>query len=193
MAAMVSFSDSDAEYVRQLSEFVAIPSVSRDATPETMRRAAAWLADQVRFAQGRIVETEGNPVVLGELAGPSGAPTVLVYGHYDVQPTGSLAEWVSPPFELTVDGEVMRGRGATDDKGPVFIVLKVAQAFAAQEGAAPVHVKVIFEGEEEIGSPNFANFVRGRSKELSADLVLSADGAMWRPTGPAPVRAGCER
>ncbi|MGA2873660.1 MAG: M20/M25/M40 family metallo-hydrolase [Candidatus Dormibacteria bacterium] len=185
MAAMVSFSDSDAEYVRQLSEFVAIPSVSRDATPETMRRAAAWLADQVRFAQGRIVETEGNPVVLGELAGPSGAPTVLVYGHYDVQPTGSLAEWVSPPFELTVDGEVMRGRGATDDKGPVFIVLKVAQAFAAQEGAAPVHVKFVFEGEEEIGSPNFANFVRGRSKELSAELVISADGAMWRPNEPS--------
>ena len=64
---------------------------------------------------------------------------------------------------------------------------------APEHGAAPVHVKVIFEGEEEIGSPNFANFVRGRSKELSADLVLSADGAMWRPTGPAPVRAGCER
>jgi acetylornithine deacetylase/succinyl-diaminopimelate desuccinylase-like protein len=109
----------------------------------------------------------------------------LVYGHYDVQPIGSLAEWISPPFELTVDGEVMRGRGATDDKGPVFIVLKVAQAFAAQEGAAPLNVKFIFEGEEEIGSPNFANFVRGHSEELSADLVISADGAMWRPNEPS--------
>jgi acetylornithine deacetylase/succinyl-diaminopimelate desuccinylase-like protein len=150
-----------------------------------MRQAAAWLADQLRFAKGRIMETEGHPVVLGELAGPSGTPTVLVYGHYDVQPIGSLAEWISPPFELTVDGEVMRGRGATDDKGPVFIVLKVAQAFAAQEGAAPLNVKFIFEGEEEIGSPNFANFVRGHSEELSADLVISADGAMWRPNEPS--------
>jgi acetylornithine deacetylase/succinyl-diaminopimelate desuccinylase-like protein len=185
MVAMVSFSETDTDYVRQLSEFVAIPSVSRDSAPETMRQAAAWLADQLRFAKGRIMETEGHPVVLGELAGPSGTPTVLVYGHYDVQPIGSLAEWISPPFELTVDGEVMRGRGATDDKGPVFIVLKVAQAFAAQEGAAPLNVKFIFEGEEEIGSPNFANFVRGHSEELSADLVISADGAMWRPNEPS--------
>jgi acetylornithine deacetylase/succinyl-diaminopimelate desuccinylase-like protein len=185
MVAMVSFSETDTDYVRQLSEFVAIPSVSRDSAPETMRQAAAWLADQLRFAKGRIMETEGHPVVLGELAGPSGAPTVLVYGHYDVQPIGSLAEWISPPFELTVDGEVMRGRGATDDKGPVFIVLKVAQAFAVQEGVAPLNVKFIFEGEEEIGSPNFANFVRGHSEELSADLVISADGAMWRPNEPS--------
>jgi hypothetical protein len=83
MVAMLSFSEDDAGYVDQLADFVAIPSVSRDASPETMRRAAGWLVDQLQFAGGRMVETAGNPVVLAELAGPPGAPTILVYGHYD--------------------------------------------------------------------------------------------------------------
>jgi acetylornithine deacetylase/succinyl-diaminopimelate desuccinylase-like protein len=102
-----------------------------------------------------------------------------------VQPTGDLAEWVTPPFELTVDGDVMRGRGASDDKGPVYIVLKVAQAFLAQEGRLPLNVKFLFEGEEEIGSPHLPGFVRGHAGELAADLVISADGAMWRPGEPS--------
>jgi acetylornithine deacetylase/succinyl-diaminopimelate desuccinylase-like protein len=185
MAAMLSFSEDDAGYVDQLADFVAIPSVSRDADPETMRRAAEWLVDQLQFARGRLVETAGNPVVLADLAGPPGAPTILVYGHYDVQPTGDLAEWTTPPFELTVEGEIMRGRGATDDKGPVYIVLRVAQAFSSQEGSAPLNVKFVFEGEEEIGSPNFPAFLRQHAEELSADLVISADGAMWRPNEPS--------
>jgi acetylornithine deacetylase/succinyl-diaminopimelate desuccinylase-like protein len=185
MVAMLSFSEDDAGYVDQLAEFVAIPSVSRDASPETMRRAAEWLVDQLQFAGGRLVETAGNPVVLAQLAGPPNAPTILVYGHYDVQPTGDLAEWTTPPFELTVEGEIMRGRGATDDKGPVYIVLRVAQAFASQEGSAPLNVKFVFEGEEEIGSPNFPAFLRQHAEELAADLVISADGAMWRPNEPS--------
>jgi acetylornithine deacetylase/succinyl-diaminopimelate desuccinylase-like protein len=182
---MLSFSEDDTNYVSQLAEFVAIPSVSRDAPPETMRRAAEWVANHLRFANGRILETEGNPVVVGELAGPADAPTILVYGHYDVQPTGDLSEWGTPPFELTVDGKVMLGRGASDDKGPVYIVLKVAQAFAAQEGGAPLNVKFVFEGEEEIGSPHFPNFLREHAEQLAADLVISADGAMWRPSEPS--------
>jgi acetylornithine deacetylase/succinyl-diaminopimelate desuccinylase-like protein len=185
MAVMLSFSEDDVAYVDQLAEFVAIPSVSRDAPPQTMRRAAEWLVDQLKFAGGRLVETAGNPVVVAELPGPTGAPTILVYGHYDVQPTGDLAEWTTPPFELTVDGEIMRGRGATDDKGPVYIVLRVAEAFASQEGSAPLNVKFVFEGEEEIGSPNFPGFLRKHAAELAADLVISADGAMWRPNEPS--------
>jgi acetylornithine deacetylase/succinyl-diaminopimelate desuccinylase-like protein len=185
MVVMLSFSDDDAGYIRQLAEFVAIPSVSRDAPPETMRRAAAWLADQLKFANSRIMETQGNPVVFAELAGPPGAPTILVYGHYDVQPTGDLAEWTTGPFELTVDGDVMRGRGASDDKGPVYIVLRVAEAFANQEGSPPLHVKFVFEGEEEIGSPHLPAFLRTHAQLLAADLVVSADGAMWRPGEPS--------
>src|ERR1039458_4034304 len=186
---MLSFSEDDTNYVSQLAEFVAIPSVSRDAPPETMRRAAEWVANHLRFANGRILETEGNPVVVGELAGPADAPTILVYGHYDVQPTGDLSEWGTPPFELAVDGDVMRGRGASDDKGPVYLVLKTAQAFLDQEGGLPLNVKFLFEGEEEIGSPHLPDYVTSHAAELAADLVISADGAMWRAPRPAPFPA----
>jgi acetylornithine deacetylase/succinyl-diaminopimelate desuccinylase-like protein len=150
-----------------------------------MRAAAEWLADQLSFAGGRVVAADGHPVVYGAWLGAPGAPTVLVYGHYDVQPTGSRAEWESPPFELTRDGSVVRGRGTSDDKGPVYIVLKTAQAFMAQEGRLPINVKFLFEGEEEIGSPHLAGFVAAHAEELAADLVISADGAMWRPDEPS--------
>ena len=102
-----------------------------------------------------------------------------------MQPTGADAEWVTPPFELTRDGNVVRGRGASDDKGPVYIVLKTAQAFLAQEGRLPLNVKFLFEGEEEIGSPHLAAFLKAHAAELAADLVISADGAMWRPDEPS--------
>jgi acetylornithine deacetylase/succinyl-diaminopimelate desuccinylase-like protein len=132
-----------------------------------------------------VVATGGHPIVRAEWLGAPGAPTILVYGHYDVQPTGDEAEWLTPPFEPAVDGDVIRGRGATDDKGPVYIALKTAQAFMAQEGGLPLNVKFLFEGEEEIGSPNLAAFVAEHAAELAAGLVISADGAMWRPTEPS--------
>ena len=182
---MLSFNSADEEYIEELADYVAIPSVSRDATAETMRSAAEWLAAQLSFADGRVVATAGHPVVRADWLKAPGAPTILVYGHYDVQPTGDLAEWRTPPFELIRDGNVIRGRGVTDDKGPVFIVLKVAQAFIAQENVLPLNVKFIFEGEEEIGSVHFPKFLREHVDELAADLVISADGAMWRPSEPS--------
>jgi acetylornithine deacetylase/succinyl-diaminopimelate desuccinylase-like protein len=183
--AVLSFDPDDARYLRELAEFVGVPSVSRDATADTMHAAARWLAGQLRFAGGRVVPTDGHPIVQGAWLGAAGAPTILVYGHYDVQPTGDLAEWVTPPFELTVDGDVVRGRGATDDKGPVYIVLKTAQAFLAQQGGLPLNVKFLFEGEEEIGSPNLPAFLSDHAAELRADLAVSADGAMWRASEPS--------
>ena len=182
---MLSFDPGDAAYLAELAEFVAVPSISRDASDATMQAAAQWLAGQLGFAGGRVVPAGGHPVVLGEWSGAAGAPTVLVYGHYDVQPTGSEGEWVTPPFELTVDGGIARGRGASDDKGPVYLVLKTAQAFMAQEGRLPLNVKFLFEGEEEIGSPHLPAFVADHAAELAADLVISADGAMWRPDEPS--------
>ena len=182
---MLRFDSDDEKYIDELSTYVSIPTVSRDATPETMQAAASWLADQLSFANGRVVETDGHPVVRADWLEAPEAPTILVYGHYDVQPTGDLAEWITPPFELVRDGGVMRGRGVTDDKGPVLIVLKVAQAFMAQEGRLPLNVKFLFEGEEEIGSPNLPKFLQEHAQELAADLVISADGAMWRPTEPS--------
>jgi len=184
MADTPSFSDSES-YLPELAEFVAIPSVSRESNPPDMRAAAQWLAEQISFAGGRVEETDGNPVVTGEWLGAPGAPTVLVYGHYDVQPTGALEEWHTPPFELTVaDGKAF-GRGATDDKGPILVVLKTARAFMEQCGGLPLNVKFLFEGEEEIGSPNLPAFLRANAGRFAADLVISADGAQWRPTEPS--------
>jgi acetylornithine deacetylase/succinyl-diaminopimelate desuccinylase-like protein len=186
---MLCFDRTDAQYIDELSGYVAIPSVSRDASAQTMRAAAQWLAEQLAFAGGRVEPTAGHPVVRADWLNRPGYPTVLVYGHYDVQPTGDLDEWKTPPFELTSDttdaGEVIRGRGSSDDKGPVYIVLKVAQAFMAQERELPLNIKFLFEGEEEIGSPHLPSYVREHADELAADLVISADGAMWRPSEPS--------
>ena len=172
-------------YLAELAALVAIPSVSRDAAPQTMRAAARWVAGQLAFASGRVDETGGHPVVRGEWLGADGAPTVLVYGHYDVQPTGDLGEWATPPFELTVDGPVLRGRGVSDDKGPVYLVLKTAQEILDAESGLPLNVKFLIEGEEEIGSPHLPGYVRERAPELACDLVISADGAQWRPDEPS--------
>lgn len=169
----------------ELAEYIALPSISRNADLATMRRTASWVAAQLAFADGRVVETDGFPVVRGEWLGAPGAPTILVYGHYDVQPTGDRAEWSTDPFEMVVDGEVARGRGVSDDKGPVLLVLKLAQAFMAQEGRLPLNVKFVIEGEEEIGSPNLPGYVRQHADELACDLVISADGAQWRPGEPS--------
>jgi acetylornithine deacetylase/succinyl-diaminopimelate desuccinylase-like protein len=184
MLGTPSFDDAES-YLPELAEFVAIPSVSRESDPQHMRAAAQWLAGQIAFAGGRLLPTDGNPVVAGEWLGAPGAPTVLVYGHYDVQPTGSLAEWRTPPFELTVADGKAYGRGATDDKGPILVVLKTAQAFMKQLGSLPLNVKFLFEGEEEIGSPNLPAFLRAHAGQFAADLVISADGAQWRASEPS--------
>lgn len=187
----LSFEKDSRRYLAELSEYVAIESVSRDGDPAVMRRAAEWIASRIDFADPQIVDTGGYPAVVGQWLGAPGAPTVLIYGHYDVQPTGSLAEWVTPPFTLThyVDEktgeERVRGRGSADDKGPVYLVVETCRQFLAQEGALPCNVRFLFEGEEEIGSPHLGAYVRAHVAELSADLVISADGAQWRPDEPS--------
>jgi len=175
--------DDRARYLRELTEFLRIPSISRDPVcTGDVWAAAEWLAAKLAWANGRVVESEGHPVVLGEWLGVAGGPTVLVYGHYDVQPPGDLSEWDSPPFEPTVRDGRIYARGATDDKGPSVVPLLVAEEYLARDGALPLNVRFLLEGEEEIGSPSLAPFLRAHREELGADLVLSADGAMWRPS-----------
>lgn len=187
----LTFEADDRRYLAELTEYVAIPSVSRDGDAATMRRAAEWIASRIDFADPQIVETGGHPAVAGAWLGAPGAPTVLIYGHYDVQPTGSLDEWITAPFDLTpyideaTGEERVRGRGATDDKGPVYLVVETCRQFLAQEGALPCNIRFLFEGEEEIGSPNLGAYVRAHADELNADLVISADGAQWRPDEPS--------
>jgi acetylornithine deacetylase/succinyl-diaminopimelate desuccinylase-like protein len=185
MAGTPSFDDRP-RYLRELTQFLAIPSISSDPTRrDALRHAAEWVAAQLSFAGGRVVETEGHPVVLGEWLGAPGAPTILVYGHYDVQPPGDEADWETPPFSPSVRDGRIYARGATDDKGPMLVPLKVAEAFMAEAGALPLNIRFLFEGEEEIGSPSLPGVLRDHRDELAADVVISADGAMWRPSEPS--------
>jgi acetylornithine deacetylase/succinyl-diaminopimelate desuccinylase-like protein len=173
----------------ELIEFARIPSVSTDAAHrEDMTRAAEWVAATLRQAgpiDARILPTGGHPVVYAEWLGAPDAPTLLVYGHYDVQPPDPVERWLSDPFGPVVRDGRLYGRGVSDNKGPMLIPLKVAQAFFATRGALPLNVKFIFEGEEEIGSRNLEPFLSAHRGMLQADSVLSADGAMWRSDEPS--------
>jgi acetylornithine deacetylase/succinyl-diaminopimelate desuccinylase-like protein len=177
------------EYLESLVELLRIPSVS--TLPEhkaDIRRAADWLARYLREMGMERVEampTEGYPVVYGEWSGgESEVPTLLVYGHYDVQPADPLDEWKSPPFEPQIDGENLYARGASDDKGQLFAVLAAARSYLEAEGRLPIHLKVMLEGEEETASPNMASFCRDHQEQLSADAVLICDGAILSPDLP---------
>jgi acetylornithine deacetylase/succinyl-diaminopimelate desuccinylase-like protein len=173
----------------ELVAFASIPSVSTDpAYAEGMAQGASWVAGQMRQAgleNVRINPTRGHAIVTGTWTGAPGAPTILIYGHYDVQPPDPLERWQSPPFRPEVRNGRLYARGVSDDKGPMLIPLKVAEAFMATEGRLPVNVKLVIEGEEECGSAHLEEFVAAHAEELRADFVLSADGAMWRPDEPS--------
>ena len=169
-----------------LAELLAIPSVSSE--PEhlpDLRRAAEWIAARLAFADSRVVETDGHPLVLAEWLGMPGAPTILVYGHYDVQPPGDLTAWTTPPFAPDVRDGRIYARGATDDKGPVHVALETARRLHARDGALPLNVRFLIEGEEEIGSPSLGPFLAANREALACEVVVSADGAMWRPGEPS--------
>jgi acetylornithine deacetylase/succinyl-diaminopimelate desuccinylase-like protein len=170
----------------ELHELLAIPSISSEpARAPDMRRAAEWIAERLAFAGGRVVETRGHPAVAAEWLGAPDAPTILVYGHYDVQPPGDLTAWTTPPFEPSVRDGRIYARGATDDKGPVFVALETARRLFEQDGALPLNVRFLIEGEEEIGSPSLGPFLAANREALDCDVVVSADGAMWRPGEPS--------
>ena len=175
--------------VAELIEFAGIPSVSTDsAYADGMAAAAQWVAGQLARAgiqQVLILPTARHPVVYGEWLGAPGAPTLLVYGHYDVQPPDPLDAWQSPPFAPQIRDGRLYARGVSDDKGPMLIPIKVAEAYLATDGRLPVNVKFLFEGEEEIGSPSLEPFIAAHTTLLAADYVLSADGAMWRVDLPS--------
>ena len=175
--------------LEELVEFARIPSVSTDSRYRAdMARAADWVLTRLREAgpiEVRSIETAGNPVIYGEWLDAPDAPTVLVYGHYDVQPPDPLERWQSDPFRPEVRDGRLYGRGVSDNKGPMLIPIKVAQAFFATTGALPLNVKFVFEGEEEIGSRNLEPFLAANGALLRADSVLSADGAMWRSDEPS--------
>jgi acetylornithine deacetylase/succinyl-diaminopimelate desuccinylase-like protein len=171
-------------YVSELKDYLAIPSISAlpDHT-EDVKRCAQWTADEmsrVGLENVRLVETPGNPVVYGDWlrAGPE-APTILFYGHYDVQPVDPVDLWESPPFEATVrDGEIY-ARGAADDKGQVFMHLKAIEAHLKKGGSLPVNIKLLIEGEEEVGSAHLDDFIRANKPLLASNVVVISDSAMF--------------
>jgi acetylornithine deacetylase/succinyl-diaminopimelate desuccinylase-like protein len=177
------------EILAELIEFARIPSVSTDPDHRgDIARAADWVAAQLRQAgpiDVRTIDTRGHPVVYGEWLGVPKAPTLLVYGHYDVQPPDPLERWLSDPFAPEVRDGRLYGRGVSDNKGPMLIPIKVVQAFFATGPAPPLNVKFVFEGEEEVGSRNLEPFLAANGRLLRADSVLSADGAMWRSDEPS--------
>ncbi|MCJ7627934.1 MAG: M20/M25/M40 family metallo-hydrolase, partial [Longimicrobiales bacterium] len=163
-------------FQNELFEFLRIPSVSaRSEHSGDIQRAAAWVADRMRAAglSASVMDTPGHPVVLGEWkgAGPE-APTLLVYGHYDVQPPEPLDEWDSPAFEPTVRDGNLFARGASDDKGQLFLHIKALEAQLKGAGGLPVNVVMVAEGEEEIGSPNLVPFVKTHRERLRCDAVV---------------------
>jgi acetylornithine deacetylase/succinyl-diaminopimelate desuccinylase-like protein len=170
-------------YIEELKQYLAIPSVS--ALPQhagDVRRAAEWTAAELRrigLQNVKLIETPDNPVVYGDWLGASGAPTILFYGHYDVQPVDPVDQWTSPPFEATIrDGEIY-ARGSADDKGQVFMHIKAVEAHLKQNGRLPLNIKFFIEGEEEVGSVHLDEFVRSHKQELGADVVVISDSPMF--------------
>jgi acetylornithine deacetylase/succinyl-diaminopimelate desuccinylase-like protein len=184
MDPVIDFINTNRErFVEELKQFLAIPSVS--ALPEhapDVRRCADWTADEMRrvgLENVRLIETSGNPVVYGDWLHTKGKPTILYYGHYDVQPADPLDLWTSPPFEATVRGGDIYARGAADDKGQVFMHFKAVEALLAETGSLPANMRFLIEGEEEVGSDNLDACIRENKSLLQADIVLISDTAMF--------------
>src|SRR6187431_3361892 len=170
-------------YLDELKAFLAIPSIS--ALPEhagDVKHCAEWCADEmgrVGLQNVKLLETPGFPVVYGDWLGAPGAPTILFYGHYDVQPVDPLNLWETPPFEATIrDGEIY-ARGAADDKGQVFMHLKAIEAHLKKGGSLPVNMRLIIEGEEEVGSAHLDEFIRANKPLVAADVAMISDSAMF--------------
>ncbi|MCZ0702074.1 acetylornithine deacetylase/succinyl-diaminopimelate desuccinylase-like protein [Natronobacillus azotifigens] len=171
------------EQINHLIDFLKIPSISTDKqNKEDVKRAADFVANYVRhigFEKVEIQPTKGHPLVYAEWMGAGeDAPTVLVYGHYDVQPADPLELWESPPFEPVIRENRLYARGTSDDKGQVFMHLAVFEAFMRTEGKLPINVKLCIEGEEEIGSENLYSILDEKKEQFAADFAIISDSGM---------------
>jgi|CZKC01.1.fsa_nt_gi acetylornithine deacetylase/succinyl-diaminopimelate desuccinylase-like protein len=176
-------------HLKELCELLRIPSVStKTERKPDIERAANWVAEKLRkvgMSKVEVIPTKGHPLVYGESLGAAGKPTVLFYGHYDVQPAEPLELWTSPAFEPTVRGGNLFGRGAADDKGQVHIHLAALESIFATEGKLPINIKVLIEGEEEVGSANLWDFVQKNKARLQADALIVSDTSMLAPGVPS--------
>jgi acetylornithine deacetylase/succinyl-diaminopimelate desuccinylase-like protein len=176
------------QFVKDLKSFLAIPSVSADSRHKSdCRRAAEWVRDRFTACglATELVETPGHPIVYAEWIGAPDATTVLVYGHYDVQPADPLNLWTTPPFEPTLRNGCLYARGATDDKGQVFTHILSVAAWMKVDGRLPVNVKFVIEGEEEVGSNNLDRFLESQRDRLKCDVAVISDTAQYGDGLPA--------
>jgi acetylornithine deacetylase/succinyl-diaminopimelate desuccinylase-like protein len=177
------------DYLETLQEWLRIPSISTEPDRATdMHQAAEWAATYLRnlgFLGVELVGPESHPAVIGEMTcGDPDAPTALMYGHYDVQPTTPNSEWQSAPFEPEIRGEHLFGRGTADMKGPAFSALCALETLSAVGAVPNFSIKVLLEGEEEIGSPNLAELIAENREALSSDFCLNPDAGMLGPQTP---------
>ncbi|MEK4139198.1 dipeptidase [Kurthia sp. FSL E2-0154] len=183
------FTNHREKHLEEMKEFLAIPSISSLSEHKTdMQTAADYLANLLEKAGMENVQvqpTPGHPVVTAEWLHAEGRPTVLVYGHYDVQPVDPIELWDTEPFKPEIRDNKIYARGSSDDKGQVFMHVKVLEALLQTEEKLPVNVKVIFEGEEEIGSVHLDQFIADHKEELATDVVLISDTALYGPGKPA--------
>ena len=174
--------------VEQLCDFLRIQSVSADSAfkPE-MQKGAEFVRDQLTDAglDVEIIETAGHPIVYGSWEQAEHAPTVLIYGHYDVQPPDPLNEWITPPFEPDLRDGFVYARGATDDKGQLFTHVKSVEAWMKTAGRLPVNVKFVIEGEEEVGSDNLDRFLSDNRERVKCDVAVISDTSQYAPGIPA--------
>lgn len=175
--------------VEELKELLRIPSISSlSEHKEDIQKTASWIADKLKnigMEHVEIIETKGHPIIYADWLHQEKAPTVLVYGHYDVQPVDPLHLWETPPFEPDIRDEKIFARGATDDKGQTFLHIKAVETLLALNGKLPVNVKFCIEGEEEIGSPNLPQFISENKEKLACDVVVISDSDMWDKGVPA--------
>jgi acetylornithine deacetylase/succinyl-diaminopimelate desuccinylase-like protein len=173
----------------ELHDFLRIPSVSaRTEHAGDVRRAAEWVSAQclaIGLTSSEVIETDGHPIVLAEWRKAPGKPTVLIYGHYDVQPPEPLELWTSPAFEPTVRDGKLYARGSVDDKGQLFLHLKALEAHLSARGTLPVNVIVLAEGEEEVGSEHLSPFIAEHAARLQCDAVVISDSTMFAPGQPS--------
>ena len=177
------------DFVAELEELLRIPSISTDPEhADDVRRAADWLVDhmkQLGIQHAEAVTTGGHPIVYAEHRVDETRPTVLVYGHYDVQPPDPLALWDTPPFEPTRKNGALYARGTCDDKGQLFMHLKALEAYLKTEDDPPVNLKYVLEGEEESGSKHLPGFIAEHKRRLKADVVLISDTALFASGVPS--------
>ena len=184
--------DSEKErYLEELKDYIRIPSISTDPDFKAdVLRAGEFLVGKLREAglQAERIDTAGHPLVYAEWLGAPGKPTVLFYGHYDVQPVDPIELWRNPPFEPTVEGDKLVARGATDDKGQSYAHVKAVAALLAERGKLPVNVKFLVEGEEEAGGAAIEEYVKqDGGKRLKADAVVISDSSLFAPGQPSLI------